>query len=245
MSVFDNLKPVNRIVSETGLLNRAPYEYANIEFYVPEHMCDERKPDILLMASLQDDPYETWTYGNVVKFDIYEPTEEEVLTLIDAARTNIVFYSEFGERKSVKNCTPNQMLHIYNFIHDTRDGKSWLIPPSTYSAELAELAKALYHPVERKETNMGHGLLDTNYLHLEELSFTYDLKPVSGLKPTKVIFYNPATVVFWNDGTKTIVKCSKNDIFTKEGGFAAALAKKMYGNGGLKKIMKEAKVENA
>lgn len=60
------------------------------------------------------------------------------------------------------------------------------------------------------------------------------------IHPTRVIFNNPATIVFWNDGTKTIVKCSEHDIFTKEGGFAAALAKKMYKTGGIKKILKDA-----
>lgn len=58
------------------------------------------------------------------------------------------------------------------------------------------------------------------------------------LNPTRVIFNEPATIVFWNDGTKTIVKCSEHDTFTKEGGFAAALAKKMYKTGGIKKILK-------
>ena len=33
-----------------------------------------------------------------------------------------------------------------------------------------------------------------------------------------VIFNKPATIVFWNDGTKTIVKTSPNDKFDKEKG---------------------------
>ena len=45
----------------------------------------------------------------------------------------------------------------------------------------------------------------------------------------KVIFNNPATIVFWSDGTKTVVKCGKNDIYDPEKGLAMAVAKKYLG----------------
>ena len=62
-------------------------------------------------------------------------------------------------------------------------------------------------------------------------SITY-LGSVELLKPEikKVIFNPPATVVIWQDGTKTVVKCSENDIFDPEKGLAMAIVKKMYGN---------------
>lgn len=46
----------------------------------------------------------------------------------------------------------------------------------------------------------------------------------------KVIFNDPATIVFWSDGSKTVVKCSENDIYDPEKGLAMAFAKKMFGN---------------
>lgn len=45
----------------------------------------------------------------------------------------------------------------------------------------------------------------------------------------KVIFNNPATIVFWSDGTKTVVKCSENDVYDPEKGLAMAVAKKFLG----------------
>lgn len=46
------------------------------------------------------------------------------------------------------------------------------------------------------------------------------------------VFNDPATIVFWSDGTKTIVKCQKDkgDVYSKETGLAIAIAKKAYGN---------------
>lgn len=46
----------------------------------------------------------------------------------------------------------------------------------------------------------------------------------------KVMFSNPATIVLWSDGTKTVVKCGPDDIFDKEKGLAMAIVKKMAGN---------------
>lgn len=45
----------------------------------------------------------------------------------------------------------------------------------------------------------------------------------------KVIFNEPATIVFWGDGTKIIVKCDKDDIFDPEKGLAMAISKKILG----------------
>ena len=60
----------------------------------------------------------------------------------------------------------------------------------------------------------------------------------------KVIFNEPATIVFWEDGTKTVVKCQDGDVFDKEKGLAMAIAKKSFGNKGnycnvFKKFIKE------
>lgn len=46
----------------------------------------------------------------------------------------------------------------------------------------------------------------------------------------KVIFNDPATVVLWSDGTKTVVKCGPEDSFDMEKGLAMAIVKKMAGN---------------
>lgn len=49
---------------------------------------------------------------------------------------------------------------------------------------------------------------------------------------SNVIFNDPATIVFWDDGSKTVVKCQDGDVFSKESGLALAIIKKAYGNSG-------------
>lgn len=55
--------------------------------------------------------------------------------------------------------------------------------------------------------------------------------PQKGQKLTikNVIFNDPATIVFWNDGTKTVVKAKDGETFDPEKGLAMAICKKMIG----------------
>lgn len=48
----------------------------------------------------------------------------------------------------------------------------------------------------------------------------------------KVIFNDPATIVIWEDGSKTVVKCQDGDIFDKEKGLAMAISKRALGDKG-------------
>lgn len=48
----------------------------------------------------------------------------------------------------------------------------------------------------------------------------------------KVIFNNPATIVFWSDGKKTVVKCAGDEAFDEEKGLAMAISKRVLGNQG-------------
>lgn len=51
-------------------------------------------------------------------------------------------------------------------------------------------------------------------------------------KIKNVIFNDPATIVFWEDDTKTVVKSQGDDAFDPEKGLAMAIAKKALGNKG-------------
>lgn len=74
---------------------------------------------------------------------------------------------------------------------------------------------------------------------VEEYTFTISaeaLIPIGVLKKKfaikKVHFNDPATVVIWEDGTKTVVKCGEEDIYDPQTGLLMCIAKKTYGNNG-------------
>lgn len=68
-----------------------------------------------------------------------------------------------------------------------------------------------------------------------------------------VIFNDPATIILWKDGTKTVVKVQEGDTFDEEKGLAMAISKRVLGDKGnfnevFKKYVKnepEKKEENA
>ena len=62
-----------------------------------------------------------------------------------------------------------------------------------------------------------------------EYNQMYRHKPQDLIK--KVIFNDPATIVYWPDGTKTVVK-AEGEAFDPEKGLAMAIAKKYLGNKG-------------
>ena len=47
----------------------------------------------------------------------------------------------------------------------------------------------------------------------------------------KVIYNGPATIILWDDRTKTVVKCKEGDSYSPEAGFALAVLKRLTGNG--------------
>lgn len=73
-----------------------------------------------------------------------------------------------------------------------------------------------------------HGRLDDKYSY----------------EPKRIIFNGPATIVFWKDGTKTVVKCADMEQYNRYNAFCAALAKKIFGtNSKVNRIVKSG-VEN-
>ncbi len=51
---------------------------------------------------------------------------------------------------------------------------------------------------------------------------------------TKVVFHKPATIAYFDDGDKVVVKTSPHDDYNPEAGLALCVLKKMLGNNSVK-----------
>lgn len=95
-----------------------------------------------------------------------------------------------------------------------------------------------------RELNLNS--LDTYDYLVKNVAMAFNLAD-NFLIPKKIIFHNPATIVYWCDGTKTVVKCGSEDKFDKETGLAMCFVKKLLGRYGrsyhsvLKKYISSAK----
>jgi len=61
------------------------------------------------------------------------------------------------------------------------------------------------------------------------------------LRHTRVIYNYPATIVYWEDGTRTVVKCDERDRYDPQYGVALCFIKKALGNNSraLNDVLKE------
>ena len=106
---------------------------------------------------------------------------------------------------------------------------------------------------------LGNAMLMSNneitYLYINDFQFDFDGEiTIRGHRYTtftdnkrgksqlikRVIFNDPATIVLWRDGTKTVVKCQPGDTYDAEKGLALCIAKKYLGNkGNFNEVFKE------
>ena len=76
-------------------------------------------------------------------------------------------------------------------------------------------------------------LTDSELISKKNSKETYNKRIFLEIKD--IIINDPATIILWKDGTKTVVKCQPVDTFDPEKGIAMAILKKLYGNSGFYK----------
>lgn len=121
----------------------------------------------------------------------------------EAPRFEIELYGFYKEGSEID---PGKLSNILRLIEDRMNGKE------------SELETTL----KRRMSNFMYGAYSN---HVNCKGFI-----IPEIK--NVIFNPPATIVFWIDGTKTVVKCQNDEEFDPEKGITMAFFKKMHGNKG-------------
>lgn len=88
-----------------------------------------------------------------------------------------------------------------------------------------DMIDAARFSVMNTDMNRNRSVISSNTIK-EKLNIAF------GCHIEKVIFNPKATIVFWSDHTKTIVKLDKDDERDDEKGLAMAISKKFLGNKG-------------
>ena len=119
-----------------------------------------------------------------------------------------------------------------------------LVEPGADICEKEELRKEILSKLSNI-SNMKSPHDVTDYCKNEVLATIKlaETKNFSSLNVSKIIFNPPATIVFWEDGTKTVVKCAAEDGFSEYYGFLEALGKKVYENNSQIKKLIDKKAE--
>lgn len=70
----------------------------------------------------------------------------------------------------------------------------------------------------------------------KEMRITQPISCFAGFYIKKVIYKDPATIVFWSDNSKTVSKCDKNDVYDEEKGLMLCIIKKLFPSKHLQKF---------
>lgn len=74
--------------------------------------------------------------------------------------------------------------------------------------------------------------ISTTAIHARDINAnncaSIPIYPIPGI--SKIVFNNPATIVFWEGGAKTVVKCMEGQEFNEYYGVACAIMKRYFGN---------------
>lgn len=93
-----------------------------------------------------------------------------------------------------------------------------------------EQVVSITQPVFQKLLNQcSKARRDVHDYMQKDSKFTAKIHRQFQFAPKEIIYHDAATIVYWTDGTKTVVKCNENDEYSEYAGFVAAVAKKMYG----------------
>lgn len=177
----------------------------------------------------------------------------------------------FGIRINVKSCNTIKIVTnekgLYMLKRECRDHVLYITKPNSleigtiyykgYEVEVIDdfsdaFSVRGYNSYRYDQEKNNHAVLESieeiyvknDVRSLMDYNLMYDGSLKNRLpKLKKVIFREPATIAFWEDGTKTVVKCNKYDTFNEDAGIALCFMKKLYGKGYYKDIIKKVPVE--
>lgn len=174
-------------------------------------------------------------YYNKIDNDLQKARErmiKDVLDKIEAVVTDKYGF-KFEPRSMTTDCIIFEVsdnISHYKEVFKFQTGfplKTWL----------DYLDRTLYDVAEDGKRMPGCDMDDVVSYCAADVAATHDLYAsfISRAKQPSikdVIFSGPATIVLWQDGTKTIVKAQNGETVDKEKGLAMAIVKRVYGNKG-------------
>lgn len=139
--------------------------------------------------------------------------------------------NEFQSERYLKNLEKNILDNIAKEFHKgVEDGLNSIVEPKLCSniENGTDLLRKQCHNYSEEDVKMTKIMYGQNVLYNK--MYDQEAFVVSFFDIDRVIFNNPATIVFWKDGTKTVVKANGGDVFNPEVGLMACFTKKALGN---------------
>lgn len=101
--------------------------------------------------------------------------------------------------------------------------------------EIDEFMQTVYKELEQEinnsflENELDKDEIDNDLNLIRMIEELEEEEQNNYLAYARIIFNDPATIVIWADGTRTVVKACKEDKFNKEVGLKTALLQRVFG----------------
>jgi hypothetical protein len=92
--------------------------------------------------------------------------------------------------------------------------------------EVLDSSSIIYKTIPLRGGILGIGTFGDNNTH----SYKEESEMEKLLHPKQIIFNGKNTVVFWQDGTRTVSYCGESDKFSEDAGVATCYMKKLFGD---------------
>lgn len=129
--------------------------------------------------------------------------------------------------------TKQEAIERLKNIADTR----FTLKPIEYESLMTDIDEKSLYPTFALDFSVPTNVVDV--VHREILNYiTNDIYTTKEAVKTmrdsikKIIFNDPATIIIWGNGDKTIVKCGEGETYDPEKGMAMAIAKHFLGDKG-------------
>lgn len=194
------------------------YNYFRLGYIIGRH---EGATNDMATGEMMDTLYRT--------IDKTNPTMDKVRTICDKAdieglalEDNIYFRTGYlvarGEARTGTVADEMCLKETYNIAKETERTMDELREACDYTDD---------HCEDDEDCCATHHCDDCERCDKEDDNFYY----LSALPEIDhIIFSGKATIVFWTDGLKTVVRCQDGDAYSKEEGLAMAICKRAYGN---------------
>ena len=110
---------------------------------------------------------------------------------------------------------PTKNTPCMGVFHDIKNGRDITVSGKTDEEVAKKMANLAQYGVEYSP---------------KDVAFSKPFTDIRVPRMERVILNDPATIIFWKDGTKTIVKCQNGEKFDAEKGIALCYMKKVLGN---------------
>lgn len=123
-----------------------------------------------------------------------------------------------------RNCDDQTVVQFHNILLEAlgylNDGNLGKFVKDHYAL------RDLFEKVTAKATDELKDRMYTGRRPIDEVK-AYVMRRAMSVEPKRIVRNGPALIVFWNDGTKTVVKCHDEE-FDPEKGLAMALARRLW-----------------